>query len=187
MDLFEVMWNPVPAPRDARQTVRVLTPEQTVNRFQFNDGAKKMDELYAINVAKSEFRDSFNLSDPSRLLAIADPQLVNFSDGQPSEFGESGLESFKTRVESLFERFTVKLAVIVVEIRLLGDVAYDYGWHDLTLTAKNGAQSIRRRDRYVDIWRRNKEGEWKLWMYMDNLDVADPFEPESVRPVTTAS
>ncbi|MGC1637736.1 MAG: hypothetical protein WA744_19945, partial [Candidatus Acidiferrales bacterium] len=75
----------------------------------------------------------------------------------------------------------------VAEIRLLGDVAYDYGWHDLTLTPKNGVQSIRRRDRYVDIWRRNKGGEWKLWMYMDNLDVADPFEPESVRPVTTAS
>ncbi|MGA7851981.1 MAG: DUF4440 domain-containing protein [Candidatus Acidiferrales bacterium] len=146
-----------------------------------------MDELYAINVAKSEFRDSFNLSDPSRVLAIVDPQLVNFSDGQPSEFSESGLESFKTRLENLFERFTVRLAVIVAEIRLLGDVAYDYGWHDLTLTPKNGMQSIRRRDRYVDIWRRNKEGEWKLWMYMDNLDIADPFEPESVHPVQQAT
>lgn len=187
MDFVEGMWNAVRAPICARQTVRILTPEQAVDRFRFNDGDKKMDELYAINVAKSEFRDSFNLSDPSRVLAIVDPQLVNFSDGQPSEFGESGLESFKTRLENLFERFTVRLAVIVAEIRLLGDVAYDYGWHDLTLTPKNGVQSIRRRDRYVDIWRRNKGGEWKLWMYMDNLDVADPFEPESVRPVTTAS
>ena len=96
-------------------------------------------------------------------------------------------ESFKTRLENLFERFTVRLAVIVAEIRLLGDVAYDYGWHDLTLTPKNGIQSIRRRDRYVDIWRRNKEGEWKLWMYMDNLDIADPFEPESVQPVQQAT
>jgi hypothetical protein len=30
----------------------------------------------------------------------------------------------------------------------------------------------------VDIWRRNQEGNWKLWMYMDNQDVADPFRPE---------
>ncbi len=137
-----------------------------------------MDDLYAINAAKSEFRDCFNLSDVSRLLAIADPDLVNFSDGQPCEFGMSGLDALKTRLENLLERFTAKLVVIVIEIRLQGDVAYDYGWHDLTLTPKDGGQPIRRRDRYVDIWRRNKEGKWKLWMYMDNQDVADAFRPE---------
>jgi len=137
-----------------------------------------MDDLYAINAAKSEFRDCFNFSDVSRLLAIADPDLVNFSDGQPCEFGMSGLDALKTRLENLLERFTAKLVVIVIEIRLQGDVAYDYGWHDLTLTPKDGGQPTRRRDRYVDIWRRNKEGKWKLWMYMDNQDVADPFRPE---------
>jgi hypothetical protein len=35
-----------------------------------------MDELYAINVAKSEFRDGFNCADVSRLAAIADPENV---------------------------------------------------------------------------------------------------------------
>lgn len=114
------------------------------------------------------------------MLAIADPELVNFSDGQPSEFGQSGLEALKTRLTNVFERFTVKLVAIVIEIRLQGDVAYDYGWHELTLTPKDGGEAIRRRDRYLDIWRRNKEGNWKLWMYMDNQDVADQFVPEQI-------
>src|SRR5207253_3324054 len=105
----------------------------------------------------------FNLGDTSRILAVADPDLVNFSDAQPSEFGESGLDAWKARLQNLFERFTAKLVVIVIEIRLQGDIAYDYGWHDLTLTPKDGGQSIHRRDRYVDIWRRHKEGNWKLW------------------------
>jgi ketosteroid isomerase-like protein len=126
-----------------------------------------MDDMFAINAAKTEFRECFNLGDATRVLAIADPDLVNFSNGQPSEFGESGLDALKTRLANLFERFEAKLVVIVIEIRLHGDVAYDYGWHDLTLTPKDGNQPIRRRDRYVDIWRRNKEGKWKLWMYMD--------------------
>ena len=142
-----------------------------------------MDDLYAINVAKSEFRDCFNLSDVSRLLAIADSDLVNFSNGQPCEFGASGLEALKTRLANLFERFTAELEVIVIEIRLQGNVAYDYGWHDLTLRPKDGSQPIRRRDRYVDIWRKDKEGKWKLWMYMDNQDVADPFRPEQIPAV----
>jgi ketosteroid isomerase-like protein len=139
-----------------------------------------MDDLYAINVAKSEFRECFNLGETSGLLGIADPDLVNFSDGQPSEFGESGLDALKTRLANLFERFTAKLVVIVIEIRLQGDVAYDYGWHELTLTPKDGGEPIHRRYRYVDIWRRNKEGDWKLWMYMDNQDIADPFRPEQI-------
>jgi ketosteroid isomerase-like protein len=73
------------------------------------------------------------------------------------------------------EFLLAKLVVIVIEIRLQGDVAYDYGWHDLTLTPKDGGGPIHRRDRYVDIWRKNKDGKWKLWMYMDNQDIADPF------------
>jgi ketosteroid isomerase-like protein len=141
-----------------------------------------MDDLYSINVAKSEFRNCFNFSDVSKLLAIADPDLVNFSDGQPCGFGGSGLEALKTRVDDLFVRFTAKLEVTVVEIRLQGDVAYDYGWHSWTLTPKAGGPPTRRRDRYVDIWRRNNKGEWKLWMYMDNRDVADSFQPEQAPP-----
>ena len=142
-----------------------------------------MDDLYAINVAKTEFRDCFNFSDASRLLAIADPDLIDFSDGQPAGFGMSGLDALKIRLANLFERFTTKLAVIVIEIRLQGDVAFDYGWHEFTLTPKQGGDPVCRRDRYVDIWRRNREGKWMLWMYMDNQDVDDPFRPEQTQPL----
>jgi ketosteroid isomerase-like protein len=139
-----------------------------------------VDDRLLINEAKTEFRECFNLSDPSRLLAIADPELTSFPEGQPTEFGAYGLNALKTRLDNLFLRFKVELAVIVIEIRIHGDVAYDYGWHVLTLTAKEGGQPIRRKDRYVDIWRRNAEGKWKLCMYMENLDVPEPFQPEQI-------
>jgi ketosteroid isomerase-like protein len=144
---------------------------------KWNSGAGKIvDDLYAINAAKSAFREAFNCWDVDGLLAIADANLVNFSDGQPSEFGESGIDAWRNRLAALFERFTAKLSIIVIEIRLQGDIAYDYGWHDLTLTPRDGGQPVHRRDRYVDIWRKSKEDKWKLWMYMDNQDVADPFQ-----------
>ena len=136
------------------------------------------DALHAVNVAKTEFREGFNTGNVSRLLSIADPDLVSFSDGQPSEFGQTGLEALKNRLEAFFRQYLVRLAVIIIEIRLQSGIAYDYGWHDLTITPRSGGPPIRRKDRYVDIWRRNKQGEWKLWMYMDNRDVADPFGEE---------
>jgi len=142
-----------------------------------------MDDLFAINSAKTAFREGFNSADVNRILATADPELVSFSDGQASEFGESGLEAFRIRLENLFAGYTAKLVVIVIEIRLQGEIAYDYGWHELTLIPKQGGSPIRRRDRYVDIWRRSKDGNWKLWMYMDNQDVADAFPPRQIPPV----
>ena len=60
-----------------------------------------MDELYAINVAKSEFRDCFNLGDASRVLAIVAPDLMSFSDGQPSEFGASGFRYLEDSTREL--------------------------------------------------------------------------------------
>ncbi len=39
-----------------------------------------MDDLYAINAAKTQFRDCFNFADMSRLLAIADPDLQDVAD-----------------------------------------------------------------------------------------------------------
>ena len=139
-----------------------------------------MNDLYAINAAKTAFREAFNCGDVDGLVAIADANLVNFSDGQPSEFGESGIEAWRNRLAALFERFAAKLSIIVIEIRLQGDTAYDYGWHDLTLTPRHGGQPVYRRERYVDIWRKNTEDKWKLWMYMDNQDVADPFQAENI-------
>jgi len=76
--------------------------------------------------------------------------------------------------------FAAKLAAIVFEIRLKGDIACSHGIHDLTLTPKDGGAPIYRKNRYMDVWRKNSEGSWKLLMYVDNQDVPDPFRPESI-------
>jgi ketosteroid isomerase-like protein len=132
-----------------------------------------MDDLLAINTAKSKFRDAFNDGDVDRILAMADPDLVSFSEGQPSEFGMPGLDALKTRLHSLFTRYAAKLVVIEVEIRVEGPVAHAYGWHELTLTPKQGGEPARHRFRFMEVWRTTPEGSWKLWMYIDNQDVAD--------------
>ncbi len=127
-----------------------------------------MDDLYEINVAKSEFREAFNNADPDRMVALADPGVVDFADGFNIGWGPEGL---KKRLVEMFEKYTVQLSVIEIEIRIVGDLAYDYGWHVFKFTSKNGSGTTERKDRYVDIWRRNEKGEWKLWMYMDNRDL----------------
>ena len=40
-----------------------------------------MDDLYAINSAKTEFREAFNSGNPERLIALLDPAFVYMPDG----------------------------------------------------------------------------------------------------------
>jgi ketosteroid isomerase-like protein len=141
-----------------------------------------MNDLFAINTAKSEYRDAFNFGDVNRIRAIADPDIVVFRDGEPCAFGVDGLDELSARLKSLFERFTAKLAVIVMEIRVDGNCAHSYGWHDLELTPKAGGSTIQRRSRYVDVWRKDKQGNWKLLLHIDNPDVRDPFQPDDNLP-----
>jgi hypothetical protein len=40
-----------------------------------------MDDLYAINSAKTEFREAFNTGNPERLIALLDAAFVYMPDG----------------------------------------------------------------------------------------------------------
>jgi ketosteroid isomerase-like protein len=141
-----------------------------------------MNDLLAINTAKSEYRDAFNFGDVERLRAITDPDIVVFRDGDPSAFGADGLEEVITRLRSLFDCYTAKMVITGMEIQVDGNSANAYGWQDLKLTHKNGTGTIHRRSRYVDVWRKNKEGSWKLLLHIDNQDVADPFQNDDTLP-----
>jgi ketosteroid isomerase-like protein len=62
---------------------------------------------------------------------------------------------------------------IIIEIKVMGDVALEYGWHELALTPKSGGEPLRSRTRYLDVWKKDRAGNWKLAMFIDNADVPD--------------
>jgi ketosteroid isomerase-like protein len=130
-----------------------------------------MDDYYAINVAKTHFREAYNSGNVEQLIAITHPSFVDFSDARNSAFSDGARNALRAHFTQLFARYRVNLVVIMIEIRLSGDVAYDYGWHEVTLTPKKGGEPELRRERYVDIWKKDAAGEWKLWMYINNRDV----------------
>ena len=135
-----------------------------------------MDDLYAINVAKTHFREAYNSGNVELLTRIMDSDVIDYSDNRRSAYSDGARTAIRLHFEQLFSRYIVHLNVIMIEIRLAGNVAFDYGWHEFTLTPKQGGADEFIRERYVDIWKKNAVGEWKLWMYMNNRDVADPFK-----------
>ena len=132
-----------------------------------------MDDVYAINVAKTEIREAYNTADPDRLLAVVDEGLTDFSDRRKTGYGQRGREALRAHLEALFSKYNARLSPIIIEVKIMGATAVDYGWHELTLIPKIAGEPIQIRTRYLDVWKKNNTGQWKLAMFMDNADVPD--------------
>ena len=133
-----------------------------------------MDDTYRINVAKTEFREAYNRGDVEQLLSVFhDEGFTDMSQGGPSAYDAAANEGLRETSAKLFAEYSVRLSVIIIKIIVLGDTAYDYGWHEFTLTPKNGGATIRKRHRYFELWKKNSSGDWKISLVIDNADMRE--------------
>jgi hypothetical protein len=68
-----------------------------------------MDDVYAINVAKTEFREAYNTGDTERLLALLDSSLTDLSNGLCSGYGEGGKAALRSYLRDLFAKFDARM------------------------------------------------------------------------------
>jgi ketosteroid isomerase-like protein len=132
-----------------------------------------MDDTYAINVAKSEYREGFETADVSRIVSVFADEFTDMSEGLPSRYGANAPVKLRERLSELFQKYSAHLNVIIIAIAVLGQTAYDYGWHELTLTPKAGGEPIYRRIRYLEVWTKDGTGRWRISKFMDNADLPD--------------
>jgi ketosteroid isomerase-like protein len=133
-----------------------------------------MDESYLINVAKTEFREAYSRGDVDRLLSIFEATgFTDMSEGGPSHYDAAARAHLRQRSVELFAKYSVKLSAIIIEIVIVGETAYDFGWHEFTLTPKDGGETIRRRQRYFELWKKNSSGAWKISHFIDNADIRE--------------
>ena len=133
-----------------------------------------MDDTYRINVAKTEFREGYNCGNVKQLLSVFQEEgFTDMSDDGPNHYGKAAREAFRERASKLFAEYSVKLTVLVNAIVVLGNTAYDYGWHEFTLNPKNGGETIRRRHRYFELWNKNSSGDWKISLFINNADIRE--------------
>jgi ketosteroid isomerase-like protein len=133
-----------------------------------------MDDIYKINIAKTEFREAYNTGDVDRLLAVfAEEGFTSMNEGGPSKFGGAARSVLREEVAKLFDNYSIQLNVIIIDIVVMGGTAYDYGWHEFTLKPKDGGEPIRKRQRYFDLWSKDSSGAWKIAFHINNQDVRE--------------
>jgi ketosteroid isomerase-like protein len=138
-----------------------------------------MDDMYAINLAKSRFREGFNRADEEMVLSVYDCSFCDMSFGLPSFYDSGARDVFRARLQRLFRDYRAEMAVLIIKIVLHGDTAYDWGWHVLNLSDQLSGSLRQVRTRYFETWRRDTDLGWVITSFIDNLDEA-PKMPEEM-------
>jgi ketosteroid isomerase-like protein len=132
-----------------------------------------VDDVYAINLAKSNYREGFDTTDVERVLSAFAPEFTDMSDARPTRYRADAAAKLRRSLAQLFAEYEAKLNVIIMAISVFGNNAFDYGWHELTLKPRNGGEPVYRRTRYCELWSKQANGDWKISKFMDNIDVPD--------------
>jgi len=125
-----------------------------------------------IRRAVDEFIEAYRAGDLQRAGAIFADDLVDMSAGGPTRTGATAKEHFLARVAKVHAKFKPSLAINIAEICVDGDFAYQRGDLVVTREPKNGGPISYVRQRYLEIWRRESDGNWRICVEMDNS--ADP-------------
>lgn len=132
-----------------------------------------MDDIYAINAAKTELREGYNAADVDRILSVFADAFTDMSDNLPSFHSTNGPNAktvLRARLERLFREYTVELAPVAIEIKVAGELAVEHGWHEMKLFPKLGGKAELRRTRYVEVWSRGPRLGWRIVLFIDNRD-----------------
>lgn len=133
-----------------------------------------MDDIYKINLAKTELRQAYEAADVDRVMAVfSSVGFTDMSEGKATKYGTEAISMFRKEASKLVADNTVSLTPIINRIVVLGDVAYDYGWHEFTLKPKNGGEPLRKRERYFELWNKDATGNWKISLHINNEDIKE--------------
>lgn len=135
------------------------------------------EDQYAISQAKTEYREAYNTGDIDRLLRVFASGFTDCSDGEPSFYGEEARRALRLRTQDLFRRFRVEMGIIIIDIVIKGDFAYDRGWHKMRLSDKQTGELSETKYRYFETWKK-ENGAWKIAYVITNEELPPRMLPE---------
>ncbi|HKT52333.1 MAG TPA: nuclear transport factor 2 family protein [Candidatus Angelobacter sp.] len=135
------------------------------------------DDQYEISAAKTEYREAYNSGDVERLLSVFEDGFTDCSANEPSYYGAEARRALELRSRHLFCRYKVELFVIIIDIVVKGDFAFDWGWHKMRLIDKQSGEITDTKYRYFEIWNKS-EGNWKIHYIITNKEMPPQMLPE---------
>jgi ketosteroid isomerase-like protein len=101
----------------------------------------------------------------------------------PNHATVTGREAISGRLRSTGTIQEFKLTILALEGR--NDLAYVHGAYQMTVTPPGAAEPVGDEGKYVEIWRKQPNGSWKVVLDIFNSDLAAPASPPPAMPAPT--
>lgn len=129
-----------------------------------------MDDRYAINMAKTKLREAYRNADVDGIVDLFSDSFRDMREGQPTFRGIDAKTAMRIWLEKLFREQNVDFVPTIIDIKVSGDIAVEHGWHRVTRQAKEGGMPTTTRTRYVEVWQREADLQWRIILLIDNAD-----------------
>lgn len=131
------------------------------------EAASQADDVAAIKAGIGEILAAYNTGDAAAVAAFYTDDAIEFPPNAPATVGK---EAIQLDIQTLFDQFTIKFGLEVVEVEVAGDWAFSRGSHTLTLTPKTGGEPTEDSGKWIEILKRQPDGGWKIYRNMYNSD-----------------
>ncbi len=119
------------------------------------------------NVAE-QYSAACGAGDAAALTALFTDDAVWMPPNQPAKVGKEVIED---QYRALFDQLTCELELNQEEIAVAGDWAFDRTSYTVTLSPKTEGEPVKDRGKYINIYRRQPDGTWKIAAHIWNSDL----------------
>jgi ketosteroid isomerase-like protein len=95
----------------------------------------------------------------------------------------TGREAIRAFLRSYGSVQAARYTILAVEGR--NDLAYVHGAYQLTVTPPGAAEPVGDTGKYVEVWRKQRDGTWKVVLDISNSDLPAPVSPPPAIPALT--
>lgn len=122
-----------------------------------------------IRAASQRFASAFNAGDFDTLATFYTDDAVVMPPNEEIARGPVAIRKSFAGLGTMKARLTVRTERVVQS----GDMAYEYGTYDMTLTPP-GQSQMADRGKFVTVWRKMPDGEWRIAADIFNTSLPAP-------------
>ncbi|MEP0069746.1 DUF4440 domain-containing protein [Pyruvatibacter sp.] len=124
-----------------------------------------MSDIENIKAAIDEWNNGLDGGDIERMIASCDPEIITCNNGVPTKLGT---QAVRDKYEPLIAGHHIKSGWEYEHIKIHGDMAIVSGFFTGRMTDKKTGDVRGGSGRLVLVYRRIKNGSWKMCLDMDN-------------------
>jgi ketosteroid isomerase-like protein len=101
----------------------------------------------------------------------------------PNRATVTGREAIAALLRSFGPFREVRFTILALEGR--NDLAYVHGAYQITVTPPGAAEPVGDKGKYVEVWKKQRDGSWQVILDVYNSDLPAPASPPPAMPTLT--